>query len=320
MLGSSPTPRVKLRAPTGRGAGSEQDDDNWQPSDADLDIGAAAAPPAASDDGAAARILEATSDPVIAQAIEQLVAQRVKEALGGAAPPAAGGVDLVAAMKVLAGELASAINRNASATIEQMPGHIKALPAEELEARKGAWVDLQAALRQTSSNYRAAYERGDAVEAERLAPIYLLEQDFFNGEDVMAEGDTIWWFGVPGTFMRPQNDIAKHLVTLASRSQGDQPAPSLEDVGVLYSQIGKPLPGSIFEQPRPDVPVLARRNPALPMAGRVDTPTQNVRPQRINGTMVQEEHISVRAVRGGPDTHPGRDGNTRFAGGLNIAA
>jgi hypothetical protein len=281
-----------------------------------LGIGAADA-----DADSAARIMQVTSDPVIAQAIEQLVAQRVKEALGGGATAApVGAVDLVAAMKVLASELAASINRNAAATIEQMPGHIKALPPDELDARKAAWASLQMELRQTAADYQAAYQRGDAIEAERLAPIYLLEQDFFNGEDVMAEGDTIWWFGVPGTFMRPQNDIATRFSELALRNQGGQPPPSLEDVGVLYSQIGKPLPGGIFEQPRPDVPVLARRNPALPMAGRVDLPTQNVRPTRINGTMVQEEHIQVRAVRGGPDTHPGRDGSTRFAGGLNFAA
>ena len=77
-------------------AGSEQDNDDWTPSDTELGVGEETAADAASD--ATAKIAAAMSDPTIAAAIEQLVQKRVAEmsvANGILAAPGARAISLI---------------------------------------------------------------------------------------------------------------------------------------------------------------------------------------------------------------------------------
>lgn len=271
-------------------AGSEQDDPNFLLSDADLGIGEATAPPAPD---TSTRVAEVLADPAIKAAVEALVQQRVAELAEAASPAAApsSGIDILAAMKVLADQMASAIDRRTSATMEQTPGHVKPIPVEELEARAAAWTELQALLQETNTRYLRLAESGRTNEAETLVPMYLLEEDFFGpgdaGSEMYLAGETIRWFGPPGTYMQPKNDIASKLSDAAWRYIGGHGAPSAEDVGEYVSQMNRPrMPGAnIPEVPDLVGPMRGSRLGAsrVESAGRVE-----VGPSRVMGTLIEE--------------------------------
>ena len=271
-------------------AGSEQDDDAFILSDTDLgigeDVGAPTAP--AQDD----RFAAAIADPAVAAAIEQIVQQRVaelaKQQTGAAAAP---GIDILAAMKVLAEQMASAINRSTAATMEQMPGHVKPIPVEEVEARAAAWTEMTALLRDTNTRYIRCMEQGRVDEAEAIEPRYLLREDFFGpgdaGSEMYLAGSTIRWFGPPGTYMEPKSATAVKISDAMWRYIGGHEGPTAEDIGSYVSQMRRPsMPGAnIPEMPDLVGPMRGQRLGASLVAnvGVVD-----VGPNRIMGTLIEE--------------------------------
>ena len=267
-------------------AGSEQDNDDWVPTDSELGVGEETQADAAAE--ANAKIAAAMSDPTIATAIEQLVQKRVAEmALSGTTAP---GVDLMAGFKLMAKEIADAINRTTTATMEQRPGHVKTVPPEEIERRAAAWVELQSLLTDTARRYWTAIEKNEHVEAERVTPLYLLDEDFFGpgevGSEMYVRGETIRWFGVPGTYMEPRNGIAKKLCEITWDYLGGEGAPSVEDLAVRASQMQRPsAPGSVL----PEMPLLlSARGRGRPNASRVSEMGIAERgPDNIVGTVVK---------------------------------
>lgn len=269
-------------------AGSEQDDDSFLLSDADLGIGEAAAPAEDTPD----RVAEMMANPAIAAVVESLVQKRLAElaAAPSAAAAASPGVDIVAAMKAFAQEMASAINRSTAATVEQMPGHVKPIPVEEVEARAAAYTEMQALLRDTTTRYMRLSEAGQTAEAERIVPMYLLQEDFFGpgdaGSEMYLAGETIRWFGAPGTYMEPKNDIAMRLSDQAWRYLGGHGAPSVEDIGAFASQMNRPrMPGADV----PELPQLIGPMRGSLGASRVtEAGTVSVGPDRVMGTLIEE--------------------------------
>jgi|FreactcultureFD7_1027221.scaffolds.fasta_scaffold06407_3 hypothetical protein len=276
-------PRLTLSGP----AGSEQDNDGWTPSDEELGVGEETEAERKAEE--AARITAAMADPVIATAIDQLVQQRVTE-LAASPQTAPTGVDFIAAIRVLAQEMATAINRSTAATVEQIPGHVKPIPAEEVEKRAAAWVELQSQLIEVSRRYAAAIERKNQYEAERETPIYWLGEDFYGpgevGNEVYVRGETIRWFGVPGIYMEPRNDIANRLCELAWTYLGNEGAPTPEQLADKAQQMMKPsAPGS----PLPELAsLLSARGQRRPMASRVsEMGIAERQPDGIVGTVVK---------------------------------
>lgn len=269
-------------------AGSEQDDEKFLLSDAELGIGEDAAPAEDTPD----RVAEMMANPAIAAVVEQLVQKRLTElsAAPSAAAAPAPSVDILAAMKVLADQMASAINRSTAATVEQMPGHVKPIPVEEVEARASAYTEMQALLRDTTTRYMRLSEAGNGAEAERIVPIYLLNEDFFGpgdaGSEMYLAGETIRWFGAPGTYMEPKNDIASRLSEASWRYLGGHAGPSAEDVGAFVSQMQRPrMPGAEI----PEIPALIGPSRAQLGASRVESAGRvDVGPGRVMGTLVEE--------------------------------
>ena len=273
-------------ARTPKTAGSEQDNDEWVPTDSELGVGEETAQGAAAE--ATAKIAAVMADPTIAMAIEQLVQRRVAElaVTNGAAP----GVDLMAGFKLLAKEMAEAISKNTNAMAEQIPGHVKPIPIEEVERRAAAWVEMQSLLADTARRYWTAIEKNEHAEAERITPLYILDEDFFGpgevGSEMYVRGETIRWFGVPGTYMQPRNGIAKQLCEIGWVYLGNEGAPSAEDLAVRASQMMRPsTPGS----PLPEMPLLmSARGRGRPNASRVSEMGIAERgPDNIVGTVVK---------------------------------
>ncbi len=287
-------------------AGSEQDNDDWTPSDTELGVGEETAADAASD--ATAKIAAAMSDPTIAAAIEQLVQKRVAEMSVANGIVAAPGVDLMAGFKLLAQEMANAINRNANATMEQTPGYVKPIPPEELEKRGAAWVEMQSLLDDTNRRYWDAIERKNRVEAERLAPRYMLQQDFFGpgevGNDMYVAGETIRWFAAPGTYMEPRNEIAQRLSELAWAYLGNEGAPTADD---LKERAMDMIPPSTPGAPVPEMALLmSARSRGRPSTTRVEEAgIADLSPSNITGTVVRITkgglgHLQTQPIPGGP--------------------
>jgi hypothetical protein len=238
-------------------AGSEQDNDDWVPTDSDLGVGEETE--AGLKAAEAARVTAAMQDPAIAKAITQLVEQRLAEAVAAngtvaGTPP---GIDFLTAMKALGDQIANSINRTTAATMEQMPGHVKPIPPEEVERRAAAWVELQSMLSDVARQYWSAIERGKPREAETHTPIYILDEDFFGpgevGSEMYPRGATIRWYGAPGTFMEPRNEIAQRLADLMWDYLGNENAPNAEDLAEKASQMNRPsTPGAIL----PEMPLL----------------------------------------------------------------
>jgi hypothetical protein len=275
------------RTPT-RTAGSELDDDMERLTDDQLGIGVDDRPPAP--DEAAARIASAMSDPVIAAAVEQLVNQRVAQmALGQAPALPAGGGDFMAAMTALGKQIADSINRSTAATVEQMPGHIKPIPVEEVEARQAAYIEMEAAMRDAARRYRDLMDQGDTMMADQAQPAYFLKEDFFADDEMFLAGETIHWFGAPGCHMEPRNPAANAISRAMWRYIGNELPPDAEQIGSYVSQMRRPSsPGM------PELPPLggsrrgANAGPA-PRAGRVaGVERVDVGPDRIVGTLVRE--------------------------------
>jgi hypothetical protein len=231
------------RAP--KPAGSEQDNDDWVPTDSELGVGEATE----ADTKAAQqeKIAAAMADPVIAQAITDLVQKRVAElAVSQSAPP---GTDLVAAMSAFADRVALAINKSTTATMEQIPGHVKPIAPEEVERRAAAWVELQSLLTDTTKRYWSLIQQGEHDEAERVTPRYILDEDFFGpgevGSEMYIRGETIRWFGVPNLYMKPRNGIATRLGELAWAYLGNEGAPSADDLAKQARDMLRPsTPGA----------------------------------------------------------------------------
>ena len=244
-------------ARTPRTAGSEQDaPEEYQPSDEELGVGEETPEGVAAQ--AQAKINAAMSDPFVASAIEQLVQQRVAElALSkGIASPSTN-ADFMAGMELLAEKMAAAINRSTAATMEQIPGHVKPIPVEEVERRAAAWVEMQSLLTDVARRYWAAIEKGQNAQADEATPLYVLDEDFFGpgevGSEMYVRGATIRWFGPPGTYMEPRNAIAKRLSDTMWAYLGNEGAPSAEDLAEHASRMNRPsTPGAIL----PEMPLL----------------------------------------------------------------
>lgn len=268
------------RPPKYRPAGSEQDAaDDYAPSDAELGIGEETEAP---DQSANARIAAAMSDTVIAAAIEEHIRNEVERRANG--NPA--GPDFLAAMKALGEQIASSINRSTSATIEQMPGHVKPLPVEEVEARAAAFVEMKAILTDISRQYWAFQDAGQGHKAEALAPKYLLEEDSFLpaavGHAMSQAGATIRWFGPPGVHMRPQNELATKISELAWRSIGNEgrmDASHLIDIG---SGQMPSTPGAEIGQ----MPVQPRRSGHIPAVAVAEDGIADLSAKTIVGPVV----------------------------------
>ena len=69
------------RAP--RPAGSEQDDESWTPTDAELGVGEGEEPSQEAVDAAADKMNAAMADPIVKAAIDLLIEQRAAELAGG---------------------------------------------------------------------------------------------------------------------------------------------------------------------------------------------------------------------------------------------
>lgn len=275
---------------SGEPAGHEQDaPEDYQPTDDELGIGEEIAEPTPIHSDAE-RIAEVMADPIISAAIQQLVEQRVADMAANAgvsadvAAPTAlpSGNDFMSGMRLLAQEMAGAINRSTQATVEQMPGHVKPLPVEEVEARMAAFVEMKSLVKEGQRRYYALLDAGDHIKAEDEIPVYLLEEDFFGEEQMFLAGETIRWFREPGTYMRPRNAIAKRLSEAMWRSIGNEAGPSAEDLAVQASQMRRPAAMGLGVS---EVPTM-QRSPLT--ASRVDVPTVPVGPERINGTIVTE--------------------------------
>jgi hypothetical protein len=267
-------------------AGAEQDNDEWVPTDSELGVGEETPAEAAAE--ATAKIAAVMADPTIAMAIEQLVQQRVAELAitNGAAP----GVDLMAGFKLLAAEMAAAISKNTNAMAEQIPGHVKPIPVEEVERRAAAWIELQSMLADVARQYWTAVERNEHAEAERITPHYILDEDFFGpgevGSEMYVRGETIRWFGAPGVYMQPRNAIATKLSETMWEYLGNENAPSAEDLAQHASKMNRPsAPGSIL----PEMPLLlSARGRGRPNASRVSEAGIAERgPDNIVGTVVK---------------------------------
>jgi hypothetical protein len=200
------------------------------------------------------------------------------------------GADLMAGFKLLAAEMASAISKNTNAMAEQLPGYHKPIPIEEVERRAGALVEMQSVLTDITRRYWTAVERSDHMEAERLTPVYILDEDFFGpgevGNEMYVRGETIRWFGVPGIYMEPRNGVAKELCELMWTYLGNEGAPSAEDLAVKASQMMRPsTPGAIL----PEMPLLlSARGRGRPNASRVSEMGVAQRgPNDIVGTVVK---------------------------------
>lgn len=272
-------------------AGSEQDDETFLPTDTDLGIGEETGP---GPDDTATRVTAAMADPAIAAAVEALVQQRMAElatAQSTVATPQAPGIDILAAMKVLAEQMAAAINRSTAATMEQMPGHVKPIPVEEIEARTAALTEMNALLADTNRRYMRLLEAGNEAEAERMEPRYLLTEDFFGpgdaGSEMYVAGATIRWFGPPGTYMEPKSETAKGISDAMWRFIGGHEGPSPEDIGSFVSQMQRPrMPGANL----PEMPDLvgpmrgSRLGASLVESAGIVT----VGPNRVMGTLIEE--------------------------------
>jgi hypothetical protein len=274
-------------------AGHEQDNDGEILSDQQLGIGEETQPalvaPEVSD---ADRITAAMSDPIIAKAIEQLVEQRI-----AALAPAAvatqqqlSGDDLLAAMRALGEQIAASINRTTQATVEQMPGHVKPIPVEEVEARAAAYIEMATLLKDGQRRYFDFADKGDMLKANDEIPVYLLEEDFFGedgsgGGEMFLQGETIRWFRAPGTYMRPQNESAKKISEAMWRYIGGEAGPSAEELAAQASQMRRP--SAAMGLPIPELPSLT---PRAPLAGSRVEGIERVEtgPNRINGTVVRE--------------------------------
>jgi hypothetical protein len=269
-----------------RPAGSEQDNDDWTPTDADLGVGEASAADVKAEE--AARINAAMADPAVATAIEQLVQRRVAELAVSRSAPA--GVDIVSAMRIFAKEIADTLNRSTTATLEQLPGHVTPIPAEEVEKRALAWVEMQSRLADITHRYWAAIEKGHHADAEALTPLYILDEDFFGpgevGNEMYVRGETIRWFGVPGTYMEPRNGIARELSALAYDYLGGEGAPSAEQLAEKAMASMRPsTPGAALPEA---ALLLSARGRGRPNASRVSEAGIAERgPDGIVGTVVK---------------------------------
>jgi hypothetical protein len=287
-MGRPPRDILAMRART---AGSEQDDDAYMPSDSELGVGEETPGP----DEAAAKIAATMSDPVIAKAIEELVEQRVRDmALArSAVPQAPAGADFMDGMRELGKMIADSINRSTAATVEQMPGHVKPIPVEEVEARAAAWTEAAAILRDTTQEFVRLSDAGEMIQAEAITPIYLLKEDFFGpgaiGSEMYVAGKTIRWFAMPNVSMEPRNGVAKRISDAMWRYMGNERPPNAEELAAHASQMNRPsMPGANV----PEVPSLssrAGRGRGRLGASEVDTiPEVDVGPDRILGTIVRE--------------------------------
>lgn len=244
-------------------AGSEHDaGPEYRPSDVDLGIGE----PDETVTPAGGQLADLLRRPDIAAAVETLVAERVRQQVGAAPQPAASMADLVAL-------LVTALDRHAAVHGEQQPGHLRPLPAEEVEARGNARQEMGRLMAQAI--------------AEQSRPIYLLHEDFYAVDTLWARGDQIVWYGVPNTEMEPQNGPATDIFAALLRSIG-----------------GMPEYGSNHAEDRPATPSVMEvyRNPNyLRLTERIETPRRDIGPRRITGTVVPEGPASV---NGGPVRHP----------------
>ena len=227
-----------------RPAGSEQDDESWTPSDEDLGVGVETPENAKAD--AAIKIAAVMEDPIIATAIEQLVQKRVAELAMSNGAPQAMGADMMA--KSVSSCLLRKWSQPSARTPTRWPSSYRATASRSRSKRSrgapGLWSRCSAVLTDITRRYWTAVERSDHMEAERLTPVYILDEDFFGpgevGNEMYVRGETIRWFGVPGIYMEPRNGVAKELCELMWTYLGNEGAPSAEDLAVKASQMMRP--------------------------------------------------------------------------------
>lgn len=261
-------------------AGSEQDaGDDYRPSDEDLGVGASDPVLDAAETRKHADELAAVmARPEVQAAVDALVARRVAELAGNAAPPAdTAGVATVA--QAIGEAIAREIARANMAVAAQQPGYVKPVPPEEMEARAAAYIEMNALIKQ-------------ALDGQSH-PQYLLTEDFHADDRLWAKGDTIVWRGAPNTEMEPQNAAAQAIFEQMLRWIGGGTVHIADQVAEAVRGFGKPPEMQILDDydggGTRSITEVYKNGSYVRLAERVDdAPRRAVGPRRIAGTVVPE--------------------------------
>ena len=277
-------------------AGSEHDaGEEYRPSDAELGVGETD-PGAAAADELERLLLTPEGMALVDKLVAQRLSQMAAEDEGAAAPPASGDAQLERFAQIMAG----AFDRASLSTASQQPGYVRPLPAEEVEARAQAYVEMLALI--------------ERAVAEQSQPQYLLTEDFHAADILWAKGDVIFWYGPPNTEMLPRNPPAEAIFAQMLRWIGggathiaDHVSDALlamrPDQRQLLRQASDRDAG--FYGTASETPSLSQAYKGgirqVKMAGRVDGPRHDVGPKRVTGTVVPE---GPAGASGGPVRQP----------------
>jgi hypothetical protein len=245
----------------------------------------------------AVQTLEALlDDPAIAPALRLLIDRRAAEMAGSGADAPAGDETQKLVKLLVAGigqamaeanqKLAQAINRSSDATVAQMPGYVKPIAQDELEARAAAYAECRALLVDQIKRFRAIRdEEGGDEAAEPLAPRYRLLEDAY--EDAtgtyQVAGTLIYCWRIPGTHMRGENDIARRLSALMWRYIGGEKQNSADVLAELLAS----RRGTLGAASLPEIGFLSERPGAdLRMARVAGSEDAEIGPGNVHGTVV----------------------------------
>lgn len=227
-------------------------------SDADLGIGEDA-------QGGALDLQSLVDNPALAQLIEGIVEQRLRQA--GAPIPAPTGSE--AAFNAFLSKFDHMLEVQA----EQRPGYIKPLSADEVDARNKGRADMLALLRQ--------------YKAEDVWPHYLIVGDgpgatFYgpspNGPILYEAGQEIKTRLAPSELFQPLNEPAARVMQAYRRWVGE--VVSVED---LIAEAAATARGA------PNAPQIELEAKTLePEVVLVDAPKRDVTPKRTMGTIIPE--------------------------------